>query len=150
MADVQAAVKLYQDQGWTLADWPTVHGNAALAKQRGKASPFQKAVLTCAKDLQTILESMDAASAALLRTPSRWNLVSDFMRDRALGMRGLHLVKRERWEVETITLKELLWASEDRHNVAGLMYSKTLIFNGAASTGKCVNYRTDPLVLGCL
>ena len=137
MPDIKVAVEQYWLQGWKVQDWPIVHGNALKAKQEKILNAFQLGVVTYAADMERLLQLGSVVGQVLLPCPSRYHFIDDFIKEKAFNLKGKHLVKRNgEWIVEEIALKEILWASQDKHSVYGLYKEKTLIFNGNASMGK--------------
>ena len=101
-------------------------------------SAFQLGIVTFGEDMLTMLKADDIASEVLRPAPSRYHCIKDFIKEKALNLKGTHLVRRNtgEWVIEEIALKEILWASQDEHGAYGLYKEKTLIFNGPSSTGK--------------
>ena len=138
MPDMEQAVKMYYDQGYTADCWSVVHGNALKARKEGNMTSFQNTIVTCGHDMENLVKAKPIASQVTFSVEDTRHFINDFIKQRVFNLKGVHLVQQAdaSWKIQEITLGEILWQQMDKHKAFGLYNEKTLIFNGMASMGK--------------
>ena len=117
-----------------VASFRELHANALKARRYKRLTPLQEAILTYTTDLKDWLVCKEDAESMVFHMDNPGpHFLDNFKRSVVLNLRGLHFETST--GIMTTTLKDAI-SKPQAPGKPPLLYSKTMIFVGKASTGK--------------